>query len=341
MGEKQPIPYQDVYSLKHLLEALQSALTNLRHATYEDAALGYSAIVHRMIPEALHPDERYCHPWHAANLKLRTEHPKHEQAVLGIEDIWFNDQANPRRTFDYPGLILCRPGTLQLVDAVNTAKDEFKAGVLALKAKYRELTDSDIEEELRMREGEWASLESVKQAFNKAGLARICIKQVYRKIPSIREPGLLRAKYYHNPKRPSRPRTVANQLERFHKKVKKGEHTQDIIDAIEVLKGMDPNQLISERQDSNEVITVNFKVPDPSADNGAKWSQVTGVLPIYCVGDPSLDLETLIDFSSLDKTYEERNGDKKGSRKGQVSWSELAFLPAFRLYLPAKPDSTS
>ena len=222
MGEQQPIPYEDVYSLKHLLEALESALTELHQATYEDAALGYPAIVHRVIPEALHPDERFCHPWYAEDLKLRTDHPEHEQALLGIQDIWFDDRANPRRTFDFPGLILCRPITLQRVDAVNDAKNAFKARVLALKAKYRQLTDSDIEEELRMREGEWNSLESVKKAFNIAGLARICIKQVYRKIPTIREPGLIRAKYYHNPKRPSRPRTVAEQLDKFRKKVKKG-----------------------------------------------------------------------------------------------------------------------
>jgi hypothetical protein len=340
MGNKQPIPYQDVYSLKHLLEALQSSLSELRQATYDDADHGHPAIIHRMLPEALHPDERYCHPWGAGNLALRTEHQKHEQALIGIEDIWFNDQANPRRTFDYPGLIISRPSTLKIVNTVNNAKDDFKEGVLALKAKYRDLTDSDIEEELRMREGEWASLETVKQAFNKAGLARICIKQVYRKIPTIQTLGLLRAKYYHNPKRPSRPRTVAEQLEKFHMKVKKGAQTQDIIDAIKVLKEMDPNQPISERQDSNEVITVNFKTPDHSTDSGAKWRQVTGVLPIYCVGNPALDLEKLVDFTSLDKPYEERNSNKKCPRKAQVSWSEQPFLPAFRLYLPAKPDTT-
>lgn len=336
MEDKQPIPYQDVYSLKHQLERLNSSLSALYHATFEDAVLGYSALIHRMVPEALHPDERICHPWYADNLILTSEYPQHEQAFLGIRDIWFDDRANPKRTLDFPGLILCRSTTLPLVDAVNAAKDEFKAAVLALKAKYRQLTDSDIEEGLRLREGEWSSLENVKQAFNQAGMARICIKQVYRKIPVIREPGLLRAKYYHNPKRPSRPRTVAEQLEKFQKRVKKGETTQDMIDAIEVLKGMDPMQMISERQDSNEVVTVNFKLPEPAANNGTKWDQVTGVLPIYCLGDPSWELDNLVDFTSLDIPYETRNSEKKGARKAQVSWAETSFLPAFRLYLPAQ-----
>ncbi len=214
--------------------------------------------------------------------------------------------------------------------------------MLALKAKYRQLTDRDIENELGERDGEWAALDSVKRAFTAAGLARICIKQVYRKIPAIRAAGLQRAKYYHNPKRPSRPRTVAEQLEIFHKKVKKGEATQDIIEAIAVLNDMDPGQQITERQDSNDIITVNVKRADPAADNGASWSQVTGVLPIYCLGDPSCDLERLVDFSSLDIPFESRNSEKKRrARTGQTSWSANAFLPAFRLYLPAASQNAA
>lgn len=334
MGDIQPIPYQDVYSLKHLLDALQTALANLQHATYEDAAQGYSSIVHHIVSEAMHPEERDCHPWHAdRNVKIVHQYPEHDIALKGVRDIWFNDAANPNRTFDFPGVILCRPSTLQLVELVNSAKDAVKAGVLALKAKYRDLTNSDIEEGLRIRECEWASLVAVKKTFNKAGLARICIKQVYRKIPTITELGLVRAKYYHNPKRPSRPRTVADQLERFNKMVKKGETTQSIIDAIHVLSDMNPQQLITERQDSNEVITVNYKVPDSLSNNGYKWSQLTGVLPIYCLGGPSWELDELVDFTSLDIPYEIRN-EKGRARKGQLSWSETSFLPAFRLYLP-------
>ncbi len=338
MGNRQPIAYEDVYSLKHLLNALKSSLNSLSDATYNDAANGYAALVHRMPADTLHPDERRCHPWQVDERKLYTDYPDHETAVSAIQNIWFDDRANAQRTFDFPGMIFCPPATLEQVDTVNHAKDDFKKRVLALKAKYRQLTDRDIEKELGERKGEWGALNSVKQALTKAGLARICIKQVYRKIPTIREPGLLRAKYYHNPKRPSRPRTVAEQLEIFHQKVKRGETTQNIINAIGVLSNMDPRQQITERQDSNDVITVNIKLPAPSANNGTKWSQVTGVLPIYCVGEPYCELQNLVDFNSLDIPFEERNSEKKKCvRKEQTTWSTTSFLPAFRLYLPAEP----
>jgi hypothetical protein len=340
MGNVQPIPYEDVFSLKQLLQNVQDAITTLKQASYKEADKGYSAVIHLMPLDAMHPDERYCHPWYNTALKLFTSYEDLERALIGISDIWFDDAANPRRTFDFPGIILCSHETLSLVDAVNDAKSSFKQRVLELKAKYKDLTDSDIESELLMREGEWTSLETVKQAFNQAGLARICTKQVYRKIPSIKEPGLLRAKYYHNPKRPSRPRTVAQQLEKFHAKVKKGETTQDLIEAIEVLKNMDPTIVISERQNSNEIITVNIKLADTSSNKGStKWTQVTGVLPVFCLGEPSFDVKQIVDFTSLDIPFDIRNSDKKRpSRKGQISWSATPFLPAFRLYLSSKDD---
>ncbi len=95
MGDRQPIPYEDVYSLKQLLDALKSSLNSLSDATYADAAKGYGARVHRMPAEALHPDERNCHPWLVEQREPYTGYPEHEAAVLGLQNIWFDDRANP------------------------------------------------------------------------------------------------------------------------------------------------------------------------------------------------------------------------------------------------------
>lgn len=327
------IPYETIYTLRDLLSALETAMSSLKQSTYKDAGMGYPAISHVMPINAMHPEVRHCHPWLSDRESLNGGHPHHEMAIMAIHDIWFNDGANPTRTLDYPCLVICSEETLCYAQAVNAAKEDFKKKVLEIKSEYRKLTDNDVADNLSFREGEWGSEMSVKQAFNQAGITRICIKQVYRKIPLITDVGLLRAKYYHNPKQPSRKRTIAQQLEIFSTKVEKGIAPDSMIAAIEVLNGMDKDQVISERQAVNEVMTTNYKI---KSGTSARWKQVTSVLPIFCIGDASYPLDSLVDFTSLDIDYDERNDrNESPTHKPQDSWSRTSFLPAFRLFLPA------
>ena len=336
---ERPVDYADYHQLINRLQELKSALAALRRATLLDAEAGYPALVYVPPAETLHPEVRFCHPWHEVEA-FQTSFKNHELALLGVENIWFDDRANSRRTFDFPGVVICSQATIEQVELVNQAKTDFKDCVLALKEKYADLTDSNVEEELFYREKEWATIDSVKKAFQKAQIARICVKQVYRHIQTICDGELLRAKPYYNPKEITRVRTVKKQLTLLDKKakakIKQGETpSQALINAIEQLREMDQGAEIAERHEPYEVITLNYKVKTPGSD-GAKWKQLYGQLPVFCAGSPTTELTSLIDFDSLSKSHKDREEarQQKAARVDQVWWEDTPFNDAFNLYRP-------
>ncbi|WP_045861721.1 hypothetical protein [Teredinibacter purpureus] len=341
-SENRVIDYADYYQLIAVLQKLKEAMANVRRSTLQDAEKGYPAITYIPPIDTLHEEVRYCHPWLELG-SFNTSFKEHEIALLGIENVWFDDRANSRRTFDFPGLIICSQSTIDEVKHLNDAKNEFKSCVLALKEKYSDLTDTDVEEELFYREREWAALDSVKKVFQKAQIARILIKHVYRNVHTITGGKLLRAKPYYNPKQTTRARTVEKQIALLEKKAKaktkEGEPvSQKLIETIEALKELDPTIEISERHEPYEVITLNYKILPPDSDKGT-WSKLYAQLPVFCLGEPSTKLESLVDFSSLATPYDKRESDRKekSHRADKVWWNEEPFSDAFNLYLPL-PD---
>lgn len=341
-SENRVIDYADYYQLIAVLQKLKEAMANVRRSTLQDADKGYPAITYIPPIDTLHEEVRYCHPWLELG-SFNTSFKEHEIALLGIENIWFDDRANSRRTFDFPGIIVCSQSTIDEVKHLNDAKNEFKSCVLALKEKYSDLTDTDVEEELFYREREWAALDSVKKVFQKAQIARILIKHVYRNVHTITGGKLLRAKPYYNPKQTTRARTVEKQIALLEKKAKtkakQGESaSQKLIETIEALKELDPTTEISERHEPYEVITLNYKFQPPSSEKGT-WSKLYAQLPVFCLGEPSIKLASLVDFSSLATPYDKRESDriKKSRRAEKVWWNEEPFSDAFNLYLPL-PD---
>ena len=161
------IPFQDISRLKGFLSKLQQAQSSLRYATLIDAENNYRAYVYRPTKDPLAAEQvkQAWHPWSHESPGFYTSFLQHELALLGIDAIWFDNVADSRSTYDFPGVVSCSEKTLALVECVNIAKSEFRTGVIELKKKYKglNLTDNQIEENLAFRTGEWTALEHVKK----------------------------------------------------------------------------------------------------------------------------------------------------------------------------------
>ena len=108
----------------------------------------------------------------AENLDMRIK------AIQLYRALWYEDSQDGRETLTCPGIVGASLDTLAAAHACNTAKDEFKAAVLALKALGRTETNGAMAD-LHRR---W---ETVAVAMRRMGAARLNLKQAYRHIPLL------------------------------------------------------------------------------------------------------------------------------------------------------------
>ncbi|MFA0809430.1 hypothetical protein [Microbulbifer epialgicus] len=337
--------YQDVYGLNPLYQEVKRSFELLKDSVMTDVKEGYSALIHRPAAISLRPDVRETHPWVIGKSGVSHDMPDHEVALQGITDIWFDDdRKDARLTYEYPGLVICSESSLQSVKEVNKAKEAFRRRVIKLRKKYRELSEEEISSNLfnhtsdkedssrRHREGEWAHLKHIKTLFRKAQIGRICLKHMYRPIPLIEHPEVQRTKHYRKIIPPKRVRTIKQQRVIFENQLKNFP-SQKLANAVAYLEKLPDELKIFETQPCSEVITVNYKIPARPGCRYYGWgNQVTGVLPVFCLGSPDVDIQEMVDFSKLETTYEERESNlhKKESSRSKLLGDPI--IPGFRLY---------
>lgn len=108
-----------------------------------------------------------------------------EQAIGLFKQIQYLDKQAPREIIVLPGFIGASLSTLMMVAEVNKAKDSFKKSVLALKAAKISVQDPGFTQQIDDLINVRAS--TMTQAMHKMGLARLHLKQCYRKIPVLRQ----------------------------------------------------------------------------------------------------------------------------------------------------------
>lgn len=106
------------------------------------------------------------------NLDMRSK------AIELYRALWYEDHQDGRETLTCPGLVGASPGTMAAAHACNSAKDSFKAAVLALRSLERTEVTAAMAD-LHRRE------ESVASAMRRMGAARLNLKQAYRHIPLL------------------------------------------------------------------------------------------------------------------------------------------------------------
>ncbi len=102
------------------------------------------------------------------------------KAIQIYRALWYEDSQDGRETLTCPGIIGAGSDTLAAARACNTAKDDFKGAVLALKTLGR-LEANAAMADLHRRQ------ESVAVAMRRMGAARLNLKQAYRHIPLLEQ----------------------------------------------------------------------------------------------------------------------------------------------------------
>lgn len=107
--------------------------------------------------------------------------PPRRIALWFYERLEFLDRQDAKTTLTLPGLVHVDIGTIEAARAVNVAKLGFKSALLAFKEVDPRIHDRELnqafEASLNLRTPELA------RALRRRGLARLCVKQVYRALP--------------------------------------------------------------------------------------------------------------------------------------------------------------
>ena len=146
-------------------ESLQNALEGLHDAMREDEML-------------VAWTQETCH----LPLFIPNKASHRERAFKALEQLEYLENQAPREILLLPGFIGCSDKTLERARAVNLAKDAFKQCILALKKNHISLTDKSLNEAL---DQSFFRQSQTSLSLKKMGLARLHLKQCYRKIPIL------------------------------------------------------------------------------------------------------------------------------------------------------------
>jgi hypothetical protein len=134
---------------------------------------------------ALQADAPHMAWLHEASQPRLSQLSHRERAYAVISSVEYEDGQAPKEILVCPGIIGASPETLAIVNAVNQAKEKFKQTVLILKRNKINLNEKSFLDSfnsaLPQREG------NTSKALKKMGLARLHLKQCYRKIPILAE----------------------------------------------------------------------------------------------------------------------------------------------------------
>ncbi|MCS5711865.1 hypothetical protein [Candidatus Berkiella aquae] len=109
-----------------------------------------------------------------------------DKAIALFKQIQYLDCQAPREIIVLPGFIGASNETLIIVNEVNLAKEQFKKSILALKAAKINPQANGFSEQMDALLNKHPLPFSV--AMHKMGLARLHLKQCYRKIPILKAP---------------------------------------------------------------------------------------------------------------------------------------------------------
>lgn len=250
------------------------------------------------------------------SLTLPTASSVREQASTLILQLEYLDHQQPREILVGAGLIAASSETLTAIAALNTAKNNFKQAMLKLKAakipNALELLNQNFEELLPQRDQNLAA------TLNRMGLARVHLKQCYRKIPYF----MLR------PNKVAWTWANTRSIKKISVQDAEAMLRKQISDAgierqLKLLQGLDPQEKLAIIQELAPHLRANIVLPD---GNDTRRVMVKGPVPLfYLMGDEP----TLPDFIPP--------GVKRGKDKDRVIRKDVKinpepFLPAIRAH---------
>lgn len=255
--------------------------------------------------------------WFQAPPELRvTSNNMRQQACNLLCQLEYLDQQNPKEILVGAGLIAASLETISTIQALNIAKQNFKTAILRLKAakittNYAFLAEN-FEKMLAQRDTNLAV------NLTRLGLARLHLKQCYRKVPFfLNRPNKVAWTWANTRsiKRISIPQAL--------QMLTKSAQDEGIKRQIKLLQNLQPNEKLAIVQDLAPHLRANIVFPD---GNSNKRIMVKGPVPIFYVDENN---QGLPEFTPP--------GIKRGRDKDRVTRRDVKinpepFLPAIRAH---------
>lgn len=250
------------------------------------------------------------------SLPIPPSYNTREQACALLLQLEYLDQQLPREILVGAGLIAASAETIEAIKNLNIAKNNFKQAILKLKAAKispsHELLAQNFEQLLSHRDPNLA------ERLTRMGLARVHLKQCYRKIPYF----LLRpnkvAWTWANTR--SIKRISIQEAEQM---LIKQSRDAGIERQLKLLQGLDQNEKLAIIQELAPHLRANIVLPD---GHDTKRVMVKGPIPIfYLIGED----HTLPEFTPPGI---KRGKDKERMIRKDVKINPEPFLPAIRAH---------
>lgn len=250
------------------------------------------------------------------SLRSMTGSTVRSQACQLIGQLEYLDGQLPREILVGAGIIAASSETLMAVESLNQAKAKFKSAMLKLKAAKispsHEILAHGFEDILPQRDVSLAT------TLNRMGLARIHLKQCYRKIPHYNQ----------------RPRKIAWTWAntRSIKKISVADaevlllqhhHDAGLERQIKQLQGLDPSEKLAIVQELAPHLRANIVMP---ATNGETRLMVKGPVPIFYLATDNPDLPEFTPPGI------KRGKNKERTVRKDVKINPEPFLPAIRAH---------
>ncbi|MGE3318767.1 MAG: hypothetical protein AB7I18_05670 [Candidatus Berkiella sp.] len=220
-----------------------------------------------------------------------------EKATLIFKQLEYQSLQAPREIIVLPGFIGASLSTLDKVMAVNEAKDQFKKSMLALKANVKPT--------------------NLTNAMAEMGMARLHLKQCYRKIPILKcAPQKMSWTWAHT--KSIKRISIAKASELL---LKKGEDLGIQIQ-LQKLNSLSPNEQLAIVQELAPHLRANIVLSDENATR----LMIKGPVPIFF----PCSLET--PYPAFKVPLKKTLRDEKRSIRNDVRLDPMPFLPAIRAH---------
>lgn len=250
------------------------------------------------------------------NMPIPPNSTVRQQACTLLAQLEYLNSQKPREILVGAGIIAASSETILALEALNTAKNNFKQAVLQLKAAKvstsEELLTKHFEKLLAQRD------QSLAKNLKRMGLARLHLKQCYRKIPYFMlRPNKLSWTWANT--RSIKKITVAEAEQLLIK------HVRDagIERQIKSLQGLDAKEPLAIIQDLAPHLRANIVLPD---GDSTKRVMVKGPVPIFYLFEENLPLP------EFTPPKQKHGRDKARVIRKDVKINPEPFLPAIRAH---------
>lgn len=197
------------------------------------------------------------------------------KAFALLNQLEYTPEQEPREIIIGAGFIGCSSTTIEYARAVNTAKDEFKAAILTLKEAKVSAKDEMLNKTMESLLNKRSSI--TQNTLRKVGLARLHLKQCYRRIP-ILETAPIKISWTWANTRSIKRITVAQAKQMLEKKTR----DNGIALQLQKLSSLSDSEELAIVQDLAPHLRSNIVLPDGDA---VKRLMIKGPVPIFFPAD--------------------------------------------------------